>query len=219
MATVRMSRRLLSEIRSAARKKYVTVNPYKDFPSPDKWFNESIKSKMQSFVQKSIEHFGGDYIDFDRQAEVNNLVIKTTKIVQDDNGVEDHIKTTYQCSFDTYTTTPKFMMDGYSTITIKLPREHELVQQCEAVDKHNDACRTGEREYINKIEEAISDFSTLNQALKAWPALKDLVDDKYVQKVYEKVERKAKQQQQREAIAIQEQELNEVLLTANLLEN
>jgi hypothetical protein len=89
MATVRMSRRLLSEIRSAARKKYVTVNPYKDFPSPDKWFNESIKAKMQSFVQK----------------------------------------------------------------------------------------------------------------------------------VYEKVERKAKQQQQREAIAVQEQELNEVLLTANLLEN
>jgi len=110
-------------------------------------------------------------------------------------------------------------MDGYSTITIKLPREHEFVQQCEAIDKHNDACRTGEREYINKIEEAISDFSTLNQALKAWPALKDLVDDQYVQKVYEKVERKAKQQQQREAIAIQEQELNEVLLTANLLEN
>ena len=219
MATVRMSRRLLSEIRSAARKKYVTVNPYKDFHSADTWVNETFKNKIPSFVEKAKEHFGGDYIDFDRQAEVNNLVIKTTKIVQDDNGVEDHIKTTYQCSFDTYTTTPKFMMDGYSTITIKLPREHELVQQCEAVDKHNDACRTGEREYINKIEEAISDFSTLNQALKAWPALKDLVDDQYVQKVYEKVERKAKQQQQREAIAIQEQELNEVLLTANLLEN
>ena len=40
-----------------------------------------------------------------------------------------------------------------------------------------------------------------------------------MQKVYEKVERKAKQQQQREHIEVQEQELNEVLLTANLLED
>ena len=52
---------------------------------------------------------------------------------------------------------------------------------------------------------------------RAWPALKDLVSQDKIDKVYEKVERKAKQQQQREAIEIQEQELNSVILTASLL--
>ena len=219
MATVRMSRRLLSEIRSAAREKYKKVNPYKDFPSADTWVNETFKNKLSSFVEKAKDHFGGDYIDFNKVDEVNKLDIKTTKIVIDEDGVEEHVQTTYRCPFDVYTTIPKFMTDRYETFCVTLPREHELVQQCEAVDKHNDACRDGERTYINKIEEAVEPFSTLNQALKAWPALKDLVEDKYVQKVYEKVERKAKQQQQREHIEVQEQELNEVLLTANLLED
>ena len=219
MATVRMSRRLLSEIRTTAREKFKKVNPYKDFPSADTWVTETFKNKVPSFIQKTKEHFNGEYFNFDKIEEVNKLDIHTTKIVQDDDGVEDHIKTTYRCPFDTYTTIPKFMTERYETFSVHLPREHFLVQQCEAVDKHNEACRDGERQYVNKIEEAIEPFSTLNQALKAWPALKDLVDDQYVQKVYEKVERKAKQQQQREAIAIQEQELNEVLLTANLLEN
>ena len=46
---------------------------------------------------------------------------------------------------------------------------------------------------------------------------KDLVSQDKIDKVYEKVERKAKQQQQREAIEVQEQELNSVILTASLL--
>ena len=47
--------------------------------------------------------------------------------------------------------------------------------------------------------------------------LKDFVSQSKIDKVYEKVERKAKQQQQREAIEVQEQELNSVILTASLL--
>ena len=219
MATVRMSRRLMSEIRSDARDKFKKVNPYKDYPSADAWVTENLKNKVPSFLEKTKEHFGGDFINFDRQEEISKLDILTTKIVEDEHGVEEHQKATYTCPFDTYTTIPKFLSDRYETLRVNLPREHYLVQQCEAVERHNEACRDGEREYINKIEEALEPFSTLNQALKAWPALKDLVDDKYVQKVYEKVPRAAKQKQQREAIEVQEQELNEVILTANLLDD
>lgn len=82
---------------------------------------------------------------------------------------------------------------------------------------YNDNQDRGARQYKDKVKETISSFTTLNQALRAWPALKDLVDQDKIDKVYEKVERKAKQQQERESIEIHEQELNSVILTASLL--
>lgn len=82
---------------------------------------------------------------------------------------------------------------------------------------YNDNQDRGARQYKDKVRETISSFTTLNQALRAWPALKDLVDQDKIDKVYEKVERKAKQQQERESIEIHEQELNSVILTASLL--
>ena len=92
-----------------------------------------------------------------------------------------------------------------------------LVEEAFNTRLYNDNQYEGARRYKDKVRETISSFTTLNQALKAWPALKDLVDQDKIDKVYEKVERKAKQQQERESIQIQEQELNSVLLTASLL--
>ena len=92
-----------------------------------------------------------------------------------------------------------------------------LLSELVSTREYNDKLYTGGREYKQKVQETIASFTTLNQALKAWPALKDLVSQTKLDKVYEKVERKAKQQQQREAIEVQEQELNSVILTASLL--
>lgn len=92
-----------------------------------------------------------------------------------------------------------------------------LFAQLISIRQHNDKVYEGGRDYKQKVQETIASFTTLNQALKAWPALKDFVPQDKINKVYEKVERKAKQQQQREAIEIQEQELNSVILTASLL--
>ena len=92
-----------------------------------------------------------------------------------------------------------------------------LVEEAFNTRMYNDNQYEGARHYKDKVRETISSFTTLNQALKAWPALKDLVDQDKIDKVYEKVERKAKQQQERESIEIHEQELNSVILTASLL--
>ena len=126
--------------------------------------------------------------------------------------------------------------DGYNdhaTVALKIDitgnnedenpfREHvdlscPLLSELVSIREYNDKVYTGGRQYKQKVQEAIAAFTTLNQALKAWPALKDLVPQDKIDKVYEKVERKAKQQQQREAIEVQEQELNSVILTASLL--
>jgi len=92
-----------------------------------------------------------------------------------------------------------------------------LIAELVSTREYNDKIYDGGREYKQKVQETIASFTTLNQALKAWPALKDFVSQSKIDKVYEKVERKAKQQQQREAIEVQEQELNSVILTASLL--
>lgn len=126
--------------------------------------------------------------------------------------------------------------DGYNdhaTVALKIDitgnnqdenpcREHvdlscPLLSELVSIQEYNDKVYTGGRQYKEKVRETIAAFTTLNQALKAWPALKDLVPQDKIDKVYEKVERKAKQQQQREAIEVQEQELNSVILTASLL--
>ena len=101
----------------------------------------------------------------------------------------------------------------------KVALDCPLVEEAFNTRMYNDNQDRGARHYKDKVRETISSFTTLNQALRAWPALKDLVDQDKIDKVYEKVERKAKQQQERESIQIQEQELNSVLLTASLLGN
>ena len=92
-----------------------------------------------------------------------------------------------------------------------------LISELFTTREYSDKLYIGGRDYKQKVQETIASFTTLNQALKAWPALKDLVPQSKIDKVYEKVERKAKQQQQRETIEVQEQELNSVILTASLL--
>jgi hypothetical protein len=99
----------------------------------------------------------------------------------------------------------------------KVALDCPLVEEAFNTRMYNDNQDRGARQYKDKVRETISSFTTLNQALRAWPALKDLVDQDKIDKVYEKVGRKAKQQQERESIEIHEQELNSVLLTASLL--
>lgn len=70
---------------------------------------------------------------------------------------------------------------------------------------------------IHKVDAALDDFTTLNQALKAWPALTKLVSQDKISKVHEKQQRKRKEQQQRSKIKPIEQGLNQTILTAALL--
>ena len=93
----------------------------------------------------------------------------------------------------------------------------ELIAELYKIRRENDLRANERNNYRRTVSNTIESFTMLNQALKAWPALKDLVAQDKIDKVYEKVERKAKQQQQREAIEVQEQALNSVILTASLL--
>ena len=75
------------------------------------------------------------------------------------------------------------------------------------------------KKYIDseKVDETLLQFTTLNQALKAWPALSKLVPQDKISKVHEKQQRKRKEQQQRSKVKPVEQNLNKTILTASLL--
>ena len=62
-------------------------------------------------------------------------------------------------------------------------------------------------------------FTTLNQALKAWPALSKLVEPEKLAKVHEKQQRKRKQEQQKQMAdeVVLDNELNKTILTASLI--
>jgi len=214
MATVRMSDRLLHDIRSKAKEKYRVVNPEKEFPLADTFYNENISPKLDKLLQQFSE-------------TLDNMVNYTVKNVESLNVNVDvptddparPVKTeTYNCKFSSERKIPSFMSASWYAGEINLPFEHEFAQNLYGISQYNKKRKEQESTYVEKITEVCKEFSTLNQAMKAWPALKDLVPQDSVQKLYEKVNRKAKQQQQRDFIVEQEQELNEVLLESKLLE-
>ncbi len=216
MATVRMSQRLTTEIRNAAKKKFATVHPTIDNIYIDDWFKENIYSKISKYKDLTNELFGSDVFNYDRMASLDTVYVYSKYI--DSDG--DERKINQQCEFaQGQFEVPYQLANGYSSMSLYLPTENSVVQQIIKTQEHNRAVNKKKDHYIEKIDEALSEFTTLNQALKAWPALKDLVEDEYIQKVHKKVPRAQKQKEQRELIESQEQELNEVLLTANLLEN
>tara|TARA_R100001377_G_C3190097_1_gene110206 strand:+ start:159 stop:1061 length:903 start_codon:yes stop_codon:yes gene_type:complete len=70
-----------------------------------------------------------------------------------------------------------------------------------------------------KLHNLLEQFTTLNQALKAWPAISKLVPSEAMYKVNEKQERKRKQQKLKLAAdeTLDAADLNNTLLTASLL--
>jgi len=220
MATVRMSRSLVWDIEKNAKKKFDLVNAEKEFPIADTWFNTNIRPKIENATEKMEEIFDGS-LSLSIDQEVEKLYINTVfpSTNQGDNLEESDRKETYQLRFTSEQTIPKFMTSNWNTINLDLNFQDPFVKELEQIRSFNSEISKARHAYKNRVIDTVEEFTTLNQALKAWPALKDLVPQEKIAKVHEKVQRKAKQQQQREAIEVQEQELNEVILTANLLES
>jgi len=71
----------------------------------------------------------------------------------------------------------------------------------------------------SKVNQLLLKFTTLNQALKAWPALSKLVEPEKLAKVHEKQERKRMQNIQKEMAdkVVVENDLNKTILSAALI--
>ena len=213
MATVRMSNRLMAEIEQAAKNKFDKINPKQKV---DPTFGDRI---FDTYVQPSVEDFQALYKEkfsqFDEVEPGKRSEVTYVKIHSDDDN-----EGKFGIELSTRRTAPQFLCDHWSkTISLKVPLSDPSYQEAVRVAAFNDALHNKRYDFLSRIQDTLTNFTTLNQALKAVPTLADLVNDSYIQKVHEKVERKKVEQERKEQAQANLDDLSEVLLADKLLED
>ena len=239
MSTVRMSDQLQRDITRKAEDMYDKAHPYQDFPEylGNKIYTKYLKDDLENVSSHVLSNIPYEISNRKlKMAEVTDLNITSNYCIHK-NASDDPEDYDGEPEFGAH----RFMIKvigGYQVLkmfntgsnynndelqldlvinTDNAVPDCELIAELYKIRRENDLRANERNNYRRTVSNTIESFTTLNQALKAWPALKDLVAQDKIDKVYEKVERKAKQQQQREAIEVQEQALNSVILTASLL--
>ena len=239
MSTVRMSDQLQRDITRKAEDMYDKAHPYQEFPEylGNKIYTKYLKDDLENVSSHVLSNMPDAISNRKlKMAEVTDLNITSNYCIHK-NASDDPQDYDGEPEFGEH----RFMLKvigGYQVLkmfntgsnynndelqldlvinTDNAVPDCELIAELYKIRRENDLRANERNNYRRTVSNTIESFTTLNQALKAWPALKDLVAQDKIDKVYEKVERKAKQQQQREAIEVQEQALNSVILTASLL--
>ena len=238
MSTVRMSDQLQRDITRKAEDMYDKAHPYQEFPEylGNKIYVKYLKDNLESVSSHVLANMPDEISNRKlRMTEVTDLFVTSNYCIHK-NASDDPQDYDGEPEFGEYRFNLK-VVGGYEVLkmfntgssyndemqldlvinTDNSVPDCELIAQLFKIRRENDLRANERNNYRRTVSNTIESFTTLNQALKAWPALKDLVAQDKIDKVYEKVERKAKQQQQREAIEVQEQALNSVILTASLL--
>ena len=243
MATVRMADYLKRDITTKFKKLYNKSNPKLEHSTyvGDKLYDLLLGAKTEEFKEQVSNTFGAyvnpekfflksnklpvslsmliykDVRDFDDIQ--HKYVIKVEKEFEDEREIDLPLSGEYlqlvdlSTSWTTQAVTMK--LDNYEE------KEKQLFQlytkKIISVEQRETKRLAKRAADVHKVEQALEQFTTLNQALKAWPALTKLVDQDKISKVHEKQQRKRKEQQQRSKIKPIEQGLNQTILTASLL--
>ena len=238
MSTVRMSDQLQRDITRKAEDMYDKAHPHQEFPEylGNKIYKKYLKDDLENISSHVLSNIPDEVSNRKlRMAEVTDLFVTSNYCIHK-NASDNPQDYDGEPEFGEYRFNLK-VVGGYEVLKIfntgssysddlqldlvintdNAVPDCELIAQLFKIRRENDLRANERNNYRRTVSNTIESFTTLNQALKAWPALKDLVSQDKIDKIYEKVERKAKQQQQREAIEVQEQALNSVILTASLL--
>jgi len=233
-----MSDQLQRDITRKAEDMYDKAHPHQEFPEylGNKIYKKYLKDDLENISSHVLSNIPDEVSNRKlRMAEVTDLFVTSNYCIHK-NASDNPQDYDGEPEFGEYRFNLK-VVGGYEVLKIfntgssysddlqldlvintdNAVPDCELIAQLFKIRRENDLRANERNNYRRTVSDTIESFTTLNQALKAWPALKDLVSQDKIDKVYEKVERKAKQQQQREAIEVQEQALNSVILTASLL--
>ena len=116
-------------------------------------------------------------------------------------------------------------------MTLNLYKEDQSVTNpdlLEAINKVSEIASFNRLNHFKKLRkqykftDTLREFTTLNQALKAWPALSKVVQEAWPEKmvtVHKKTERRAQEKKNKEMMEGVAQELNTVILGGSLLED
>ena len=243
MATVRMADYLKRDITTKFKKLYNKSNPKLEHSTyvGDKLYDLLLGAKTEEFKEQVSNTFGA-YVNPEKFfLKSNKLPVSLSMLIYKDVRDFDDIQHKYvvkveeefedEREIDLPLSGEYLQLVDLSTswttqaVTMKLDnyeeKEEQLFQlytkKIISVEQRETKRLAKRAADVHKVEQALEQFTTLNQALKAWPALTKLVDQDKISKVHEKQQRKRKEQQQRSKIKPIEQGLNQTILTASLL--
>lgn len=240
MATVRMADYLRHNIVKKFKELYDKSNPPIEQKAyhGDKLYETLLSGKIEKLNEKIVESFGNLVELNELLMETDTLTIKTKMMLYDYEREYDEIKDTHfykikekfkdNVEIEVPLSSPSLMFcqrGGYYDTPTAINVDNADIpdtakEYIEKIKKNNqDESYRYAKKYIDseKVDETLLQFTTLNQALKAWPALSKLVPQDKISKVHEKQQRKRKEQQQRSKVKPVEQNLNKTILTASLL--
>ena len=235
MSTVRMANKLVDEIIRSFKKSYDKANPELEIDTKygDQLYNTYIGPRVDMVVETAEEAFSDLFDAKSMFGKSNQLLVEApvtiSKVTRDDdkNSVtaelhEEHCftielsterlvpKAINNSSWSSHAENVRYAFDRYEDKTFNYV--------CE-VHEHNSKLEANKELSAKEVRVLLEKFTTLNQALKAWPALSKLVAPEKLAKVHEKQQRKRKQDLQKEMAdeVIVGSDINKTILAGALL--
>jgi len=242
MSTVRMSRKLIHELRYAYKTKVLEkLHSEKEFNPAlaDAIYNAIIGVRINK-IKIALTDCFKDLIEVDTFfVKDNELKVKTSYTSyscdrkKDEAGMFNADDEDWVITSKTHEHLIRFPLSaersfpsipqrygGAETVTLAMKREEiPELEELLLVQESNSKQKARNQVNVNKFSKFLDQFTTLNQALRAYPALDKLVESEIVAKVHKKQERKRKQEAQKEEAVNMDNstKLTEDILTASLL--
>ena len=238
MATVRMSEELVSRLTDQYKKDYDKTSPDQEVPSHvgDTIYKHTMGVGVEKFrkLMDEVPSVKTNEIENNFFNKDSNMNVKVNafeySIDEDGHTVKDAVVVDEVIPMSTEKT--QFGMGYSSTVTLDLYKGDESLLNnpdlAEAVNKVSEIASFNRLNYFKKLRkqhkftDTLREFTTLNQALKAWPALSKVVQEAWPEKmvtVHKKTERRAQEKKNKEMMDGVAQELNTVILGGSLLED
>ena len=235
MATVRMSDELVNRLTDQYRKDYDKTSPNQEVPSSvgDTIYKHTMEIGVQKFrkLMDEVPSVKTNEVENNFFTKDSTMSVKVNafeySIDDDENTIKEAVVADEDIPLSTERT--QFGMGYSSTVTLNLydgdetnPDLAEAVNKVSEVSSFNRLNAFNKKEKEQKFRSTLREFTTLNQALKAWPALSKVVQEAWPEKmvtVHKKTERRAQEKKNKEMMDGVAQDLNTVILGGSLLED
>lgn len=235
MSTVRMSDYLKRDIKGKFEASHKKAKPELELKGNlgDQVYNTYIGPKISVLQQAAADAFGDVFNTdqlFAKETSIHSRVSLTSSSFEwnseeDKYDITSELDERYRLSIPL--STERLMPKGHDSrgmysenIIFEFDRHEDknINYICELIE-YNYKLEATRKSAVHKVEELLDKFTTLNQALKAWPALSKLVDPEKLAKVHEKQQRKRTQDIQKEMAdkVVVDNDLNKTILSASLI--
>ena len=235
MATVRMSDELVNRLTDQYRNDYDKTSPNQEVPSSvgDTIYKHTMEIGVQKFrkLMDEVPSVKTNEVENNFFTKDSTMSVKVNafeySIDDDENTIKEAVVADEDIPLSTERT--QFGMGYSSTVTLNLydgdetnPDLAEAVNKVSEVSSCNRLNAFNKKEKEHKFRSTLREFTTLNQALKAWPALSKVVQEAWPEKmvtVHKKTERRSQEKKNKEMMDCVAQDLNTVILGGSLLED